>query len=249
MLRTRYCVANWKMNFNYTDTKSFLETWNNKELNNKEVKTILCPSYTELNASIEILQYSDSEIGAQNVFYESNGAYTGEVSCSMLRNIGCQWVIIGHSERRSIFSETDVMVRNKLDQLISERMNPIVCIGETKTQRKNGKTQEILSQQLSIAFENQEDVNLNNTIIAYEPVWAIGTGITATNEMVSNAHKSIRNIFDNNGFNGNNISILYGGSVTDENANALSELTDVDGFLVGGASLNADKFYAIYNQL
>ena len=113
MLRTRFCVANWKMNFNCTDIKSFLESWNNKELNNKEVKTIFCPSFTELNASVEILQYSDSEIGAQNVFYESNGPYTGEVSCSMLKNIGCQWVIIGHSERRSIFSETDEMVRNK----------------------------------------------------------------------------------------------------------------------------------------
>jgi len=128
-------------------------------------------------------------------------------------------------------------------------MNPIVCIGETKTQRENGNAQEILSQQLSIAFENQEDVNLKNTIIAYEPVWAIGTGIIATVEMVSDAHKSIRNIFNNNGFNGNNISILYGGSVTGENATELSELIDVDGFLVGGASLDVDKFYAIYNQL
>ena len=128
-------------------------------------------------------------------------------------------------------------------------MNPIVCIGETKTQRENGNAQEILSQQLSIAFENQEDVNLKNTIIAYEPVWAIGTGIIATVEMVSDAHKSIRNIFNNNGFNGNNISILYGGSVADGNATELSELTDVDGFLVGGASLDVEKFYAIYNQL
>jgi len=237
------------MNFNCTDSKSFLENWNNKELNNKKVKTIFCPSFTDLNIVTELLQKSDSEIGAQNVFYESNGAYTGEVSSSMLKNIGCQWVMIGHSERRSIFGETDEMVRNKLDKLISEQMNQIVCIGETKDERDNGKTKEVLSRQLSIAFENQEEVNLKNTIIAYEPVWAIGTGITATVEMVSDAHKSIRNIFNNNGFNGNNISILYGGSVTDENATELSELTDVDGFLVGGASLDVDKFYAIYNQL
>ena len=249
MLRTRVCVANWKMNFNGTDTKSFLGNWNNMKLNNKEVKTIFCPSFTELSTAMEFLQYSDSEIGAQNVFYDNKGAYTGEISCSMLKNIGCQWVIIGHSERRTIFGETDQIVRNKLDQLISEEMNPIVCIGETKNERDSGKTQEILSQQLSIAFENQEDVKLNTTIIAYEPVWAIGTGITATIDMVSDAHKSIRNILNNNGFNGNNISILYGGSVTDENATALSELIDVDGFLVGGASLDVEKFYAIYNQL
>ena len=114
---------------------------------------------------MEFLQYSDSEIGAQNVFYDNKGAYTGEISCSMLKNIGCQWVIIGHSERRTIFGETDQIVRNKLDQLISEEMNPIVCIGETKNERDSGKTQEILSQQLSIAFENQEDVKLNTTII------------------------------------------------------------------------------------
>ena len=249
MHRRRFCVANWKMNFNSSDTKSFLENWGKKDLNNKEVKTIFCPSFTELNSTAELLHNSDSELGAQNVYYESNGAYTGEISCRMLKDLGCKWVIIGHSERRAIFGETDEMVCHKLDKLTSENMYPIVCIGESKDERENGKTEEVLSRQLSVAFENQKGKNIENTIVAYEPVWAIGTGITATIEMISEAHQCIRNIFNTNGFNGDDISILYGGSVTNENAAELSEITDVDGFLVGGASLDVDKFYAIYNQL
>ena len=249
MHRRRFCVANWKMNFNSSDTKSFLENWEKKDLNNKEVKTIFCPSFTELNTTAELLQNSDSELGAQNLYYESNGAYTGEISCRMLKDLGCNWVIIGHSERRAIFGETDEMVCNKLDKLTSENMYPIVCIGETKDERENGKTEEVLSRQLLVAFENQKGKNIEHTVIAYEPVWAIGTGITATIDMISEAHQCIRNIFNTNGFNGNEISILYGGSVTNENAAELSNITDVDGFLVGTASLDVEKFYAIYNQL
>ncbi|HIB14013.1 MAG TPA: triose-phosphate isomerase [Candidatus Marinimicrobia bacterium] len=249
MHRRRFCVANWKMNFNSSDTKSFLENWGKKDLNNKEVKTIFCPSFTELNTTAELLHNSDSELGAQNVYYESNGAYTGEISCRMLKDLGCNWVIIGHSERRAIFGETDEMVCHKLDKLTSENMYPIVCIGETKDERENGKTEEVLSRQLLVAFENQKGKNIEHTVIAYEPVWAIGTGITATIDMISEAHQCIRNIFNTNGFNGNEISILYGGSVTNENAAELSNITDVDGFLVGGASLDVEKFYAIYNQL
>ncbi len=249
MHRRRFCVANWKMNFNSSDTKSFLENWGKKDLNNKEVKTIFCPSFTELNTTAELLQNSDSELGAQNVYYLSNGAYTGEISCRMLKDLGCNWVIIGHSERRAIFGETDEMVCHKLNKLTSENMYPIVCIGETKDERENGKTEEVLSRQLLVAFENQKGKNIEHTVIAYEPVWAIGTGITATIDMISEAHQCIRNIFNTNGFNGNEISILYGGSVTNENAAELSDITDVDGFLVGGASLDVEKFYAIYNQL
>jgi len=249
MRRRRFCVANWKMNFNASNTKSFLENWEKKDLNNKEVKTIFCPSFTELNTTAELLHNSDSELGAQNVYYESNGAYTGEISCRMLKDLGCNWVIIGHSERRAIFGETDEMVCHKLDKLTSENMYPIVCIGETKDERENGKTEEVLSRQLLVAFENQKGKNIEHTVIAYEPVWAIGTGITATIDMISEAHQCIRNIFNTNGFNGNEISILYGGSVTNENAAELSNITDVDGFLVGTASLDVEKFYAIYNQL
>jgi len=249
MRRRRFCVANWKMNFNSSDAKLFLENWKKKDFTNEEVKTIFCPSFTELNSTAGLLHNSDSELGAQNVYYESNGAYTGEISCRMLKDLGCNWVIIGHSERRVIFGETDEMVSHKLDKLTSENMYPIVCIGESKDERENWKTEEVLSRQLSVAFGNQNGKNIENIIVAYEPVWAIGTGITATIDMISEAHQCIRNIFNTNCFNGDDISILYGGSVTNENAAELSEITDVDGFLVGGASLDVDKFYAIYNQL
>ena len=120
MRRTQYCVANWKMNFTISDVKLFMNEWKNKNLNNSNIETIFCPSFTELNTTAELLQNSSSKLGAQNVYYDSKGAFTGEVSCRMLKELGCEWVIIGHSERRSIFGETDDMIQKKLDNIISE---------------------------------------------------------------------------------------------------------------------------------
>ena len=167
----------------------------------------------------------------------------------MLKELGCEWVIIGHSERRSILGETDGMIQKKLDKIISEGLYPILCIGETQEERDAGKTQEILSRQLSIACKNLIGNEIDTFVIAYEPVWAIGTGVTATIDMISEAHQDIRNILNDNGLNGNENSIIYGGSVSDQNASELSAISDVDGFLVGGASLDVSKFYSIYNQL
>ena len=249
MYRKQYCVANWKMNFTISDVILFMSEWKNKNLNNSNIETIFCPSFTELNTTAELLQNSSSKLGAQNVYYDSKGAFTGEVSCRMLKELGCEWVIIGHSERRSILGETDNMIQKKLDKIITEGMYPILCIGETKEERDAGKTQEILSRQLSIACNNLIGNEIDTFVIAYEPVWAIGTGVTATIDMISEAHQDIRNILNDNGLNGNENSILYGGSVSDQNASELSEINDVDGFLIGGASLDVNKFYSIYNQL
>ena len=249
MYRKQYCVANWKMNFTISDVKLFMSEWKNKNLNNSHIETIICPSFTELNTTAELLQNSNSKLGAQNVYYDSKGAFTGEVSCRMLKELGCEWVIIGHSERRSILGETDDMIQKKLDKIISEGMYPILCIGETKEERDAEKTQEILSRQLSIACKNLIGNNIAPFVIAYEPVWAIGTGATATIEMISEAHHDIRNILNDNGLNGNESSILYGGSVSDQNASELSAINNVNGFLIGGASLDVNKFYSIYNQL
>ena len=245
--RKQYCVANWKMNFTISDIKLFMSEWKNKSLNNSQIETIFCPSFTELNTTAELLYNSSSKVGAQNVSYKSKGAFTGEVSCRMLKELGCEWVIVGHSERRSIFGETDDVIQKKLDKIISEGMYPILCIGESKEEREAGNTQEILSHQLSIACKNIDGTD--TFIIAYEPIWAIGTGITATIDMIYETHQDIRNILNDNNFNGENISILYGGSVTDGNASELSAINDVDGFLIGGASLDVDNFYSIYNQL
>ena len=249
MHRKQYCVANWKMNFTISDVKSFMNAWKNKSLNNSHIETIFCPSFTELNTTAELLHNSSSIIGAQNVFYSSKGAFTGEISCRMLKEVGCEWVIIGHSERRSILGETDIIIQKKLDTILTESMYPILCIGETKEERDAGNTKEILSKQLSIACESINGIETKTLVIAYEPVWAIGTGITATTNMISEAHQDIRNILNDNGLNGNKISILYGGSVSSKNASELSAINDVDGFLIGGASLDVNKFYSIYNQL
>ena len=247
MHRKQYCVANWKMNFTISDVTFFMSKWENKTLNNSNIETIICPSFTELNATAELLHNSNSKLGAQNVCYDSKGAFTGEISCRMLKELGCEWVIIGHSERRSIFGETDDIIQKKMDKIISEGMCPILCIGESKEERQDGCTQEILSNQLSIACKN---VNVIDTfVIAYEPIWAIGTGISATTDMIYETHQYIRSILNDNNVNGDNISILYGGSVSNDNASELSAINDVDGFLIGGASLDVDKFYSIYNQL
>ena len=245
--RKQYCVANWKMNFTISDVKNFMSKWKNKSLNNSHIETIFCPSFTELNATAELLHNSNSQLGAQNVCYDSKGAFTGEISCRMLKELGCKWVIIGHSERRSIFGETDDIIQKKMDIIISEGMRPILCIGESKEDRDAGNTQEILSHQLSIACKNIDGID--TFVIAYEPIWAIGTGVSATADMICETHQDIRNILKDNNINGDNISILYGGSVSDGNASELSEINDVDGFLIGGASLDVDKFYSIYNQL
>ena len=249
MHRTRYCIANWKMNFTLSDAEYFLSRWKNKALNNPHIKTIFCPSFTELFAIADILKTSSSQLGAQNVFYESSGAFTGEISCAMLKEAACQWVIIGHSERRSVLGETDEMIHQKLHQLLIADLLPILCIGETLDERNSGQTKAVLKRQLNIACENLDSPSLSNMVIAYEPVWAIGTGVTATTEMVAETHGDIRNILSVIGLNEDVISILYGGSVSVDNAETLSAIKDVDGFLIGGASLDVEKFYSIYNQL
>ena len=249
MPRTRYCIANWKMNFTLSDAEGFLAEWENKALNNPHIKTIFCPSFIELFAIADILKTSSSQLGAQNVFYETSGPFTGEISCAMLKEAACQWVIIGHSERRTLFGETDEIIHQKLYRLLAEDLLPILCIGETIDERNAGQTKAVLERQLSIACENLDSSSLNKMIIAYEPVWAIGTGVTATAEMVAETHGDIRNILNVIGLNKDIISLLYGGSVSVDNASSLSAIEDVDGFLIGGASLDVDNFFSIYKQL
>ena len=249
MLRNRYCIANWKMNYSLFQAKEFFIKWINKELNNPHIKTIFCPSFTELFFISEILKDSPCELGAQNVFYESKGAFTGEISTNMLREAGCKWVIVGHSERRSIMNETDDVINQKLLRVISSNLNPILCIGENMIERNDGKTKKVLRKQLKDAFSNIDRLDLDAIIIAYEPVWAIGTGMSATGEMIEEAHSEIRAIVSDEGLDGASISILYGGSVSERNVDFLSDIRGLDGFLIGSASLDVDRFYSIYNKL
>ena len=237
------------MNYSLYQAKKFFIEWKNKELNNSHIKTIFCPSFTELFIISEMLKTSSSELGAQNVFYDSCGAFTGEISCNMLKEVGCEWVIIGHSERRHIMCENNSIINRKMHRVISEELHPILCVGESKEERDSGKTDLILKEQLELALKDIDRLKLIDLVIAYEPVWAIGSGVHARPEVIQSAHSVIRNIITESGIDGNSVSILYGGSVSIDNASSLSKIDEIDGFLIGGASLDVEKFYSIYSKL
>jgi len=213
------------------------------------VEVVVCPPFTALAHVGRLLDRDGSTIalGAQDLFWEPRGAFTGEVSPLMLRDVGCRYVIIGHSERRQHFGETDASVHRKLGAALAHGLTPIVCIGETLAERQEGKTFDVLKRQLTGAFVDCEPWDCGQLIIAYEPVWAIGTGKNATPEQAQEAHRFIREWFG--GRCGSKVSeeirIQYGGSVTADNAASLLQQPDLDGALVGGASLKADGFSAI----
>ena len=243
-MASKYCVANWKMNFNGQQGQEFIEALNSKDLNKGQSQIILCPSFTSLFSIVDGCTNSSIRVGAQNMHFEDSGAYTGEVSAQMLNESGVEFVIIGHSERRHVFGETDEMIHAKMVQSIKNGLTPILCIGEKLDDRESGNTNSVLQTQLEVGLANLS----GEYILAYEPVWAIGTGKSATSEMVAETHASIRNILVELNVS-ENVSLLYGGSVSPENASELAAVENVDGFLIGGASLDVDKFYNIYLDL
>ena len=206
---------------------------------------VVCPPYTSIYGVVFALRDSAVEIGAQNLFWENEGAYTGEISADMIRDAGCSWAIIGHSERRGYFNETDENVYKKTKAAIAAGLKPIVCVGETLDQRDKDITETIIENQLVNGLGRLD--NISSITIAYEPVWAIGTGRTATPEQAQEVHKFLRNIIFKRwgGKFADLIRILYGGSVKPDNAAGLYDKEDIDGFLVGGASLKADSFARI----
>lgn len=212
-------------------------------------EVILCVPYTDLFYALLTAQNTNIKIGAQNMHWEENGAYTGEVSGKMLKVIGVEYVIIGHSERRGYFAETDETVNKKIKAAFANELKPIVCVGETLSQREEGKTEEIITNQTRLALEGLSNEQVKNTIIAYEPIWAIGTGKTATSEDANNSIKAIRKEIED--IYGKEVSeeviIQYGGSVKSTNAKELFETSDIDGGLVGGASLKVEEFSKIVN--
>ena len=216
---------------------------------NSEAEIILCVPYTDLFYSLLTAQNTNIKIGAQNMHWEESGAYTGEVSGEMLKCIGVEYVIIGHSERRQYFNETDETVNKKVKAALRNDLKPIVCVGESLEQREAGKTEEVITSQTKLALEGLTEEQVQNTIIAYEPIWAIGTGKTATAEDANNSIKDIRNeIRKNYGQNiAENVIIQYGGSVKASNAKELFSTSDIDGGLVGGASLKVEEFANIVN--
>ena len=247
-MRRKVIAGNWKMNMLPNEALEYIAALDPLVKESKN-DVIICVPYTDLFYSLLAVQGTNIHVGAQNVFYKENGAYTGEVSPKMLKCINVEYVIIGHSERRQYFNETYETVNLKLKSSLNEGLKPIVCVGETLEQREAGETEKVITDQIEKALKDLTPEEVRNTIVAYEPIWAIGTGKTATAEDANTSIKQIRNKIKD--LYGENISeeviILYGGSVKPENAKELFSMSDIDGGLVGGASLKADTFSKIVN--
>ena len=247
-MRRKVIAGNWKMNMLPNEAINFIEEFAPMVKDTKH-EIILCVPYTDLFYSLLNVQGTNIKIGAQNMHWEEKGAYTGEISAQMLKSIGVEYVIIGHSERRQYFAETDETVNKKIKSALANGLKPIVCVGETLEQRETGVTEEIITNQVEKAFKEVPTEELSRIIIAYEPIWAIGTGKTATKEDANDTIKQIRKklaeIYGQNEADG--VIIQYGGSVKSSNAKELFEMSDIDGGLVGGASLKAEEFSKIVN--
>ena len=237
-------AGNWKMNKTPSEGKVFSEKMVKKLGSKNSVDIIVCPPFTGLSSLVTSTKFY---IGAQNCHFKDSGAFTGEISTSMLLNCNVEYVILGHSERRAIFHEKNNDISQKVAKVISSGMKPILCIGETIDELNDGLAKETVQRQLQLGLKNVN--SLNNIIIAYEPVWAIGTGLTASVEKVSEIHSFIRttlkDLFSES--ESNNAPIIYGGSVNSSNADELINVHSVNGFLIGGASLDVDKFVEIIN--
>jgi triosephosphate isomerase len=242
-MRRPFIAANWKMNKTVPEAEEFLGEFLPAVGDVKDVDIVIAPPFTALYAVSQKLKGSNVMLSAQDMFYEEKGAYTGEVSPLMLIDIGCAYTIIGHSERRQYFGDTDEVVNRKTLTALGKGLKVILCIGERLAEREAGKTNEVLKGQLKGALK---DVDIDNLVVAYEPVWAIGTGVTATTEQAQDAHEFIRSeIAAGYGKKADGLRILYGGSVTPDNVHDLMACPDVDGALVGGASLKAESFVKI----
>jgi len=246
-MRKPFIAGNWKMFKTQQDTREMLKALLGLLSRGAPVDVALCPPFTSLSVAAEVLQGSDVALGAQNVHWEEEGAFTGEISTAMLLECGCRYVIVGHSERRQYFDESDEVVRRKLDRLLPTELLPIFCVGERLEEREADQVEPVILGQLRSGLGELTPQEASRIIVAYEPVWAIGTGRTATPEIAQQVHGMIR-LFLREEFSdetADQVRILYGGSVKPENIKQLMEQEDVDGALVGGASLDAESFAKI----
>ena len=247
MARKIFIAGNWKMNKTAAETaelasalKASLAQFAGK------CEIAVCPTFTSLATAVEILKGSNVKVGAQNIHWADNGAYTGEISGAMLKEIGVEYVIIGHSERRQYFGETDETVNQRIKAALKYGLKPIVCIGETLAEREGGVTNTVLEKQIRGAFADITAADMDAITIAYEPVWAIGTGKTATPDVAQETHAFIRSVLTAlYGDKAQDIVVQYGGSMKPENSGALVSKQDIDGGLIGGAALKADSFTAL----
>jgi len=247
MPRKKLMAANWKMYKTPDQTRDFFRDFLPLVAGHDRDEIVVCPPFVDLQAALESVKGSSVSIGAQNVHWANEGAYTGEISAAMLLAIGCTHAIIGHSERRQYFGETDDSVNLRLKTALEAGLTPIVCVGEVLQEREAGLTEDVLRRQCTRAFHKVSTKKAGKLVVAYEPVWAIGTGKTATPQLASEAHSLIRGeaakTFGQEF--ADQLRILYGGSVNPENAKALMSEDEIDGALVGGASLDAKSFAVI----
>lgn len=249
-MRKKIIAANWKMNMTQAEAARYVESLLLDLGDVSDVDVVILPPSTAIAKVTECLSKAQNiKVGAQNMHWEKNGAFTGEISAALLRDLFVRYVVLGHSERRSLFGETDEIVNRKVRAAHEAALRPIVCVGETLNQREGGKVEKVLSKQLRGSLAHLDVKELQETVVAYEPVWAIGTGRNATPEQAQEAHAFIRQILANlsDESTAEKIRIQYGGSVKPDNARALMWQADIDGALVGGASLDPRSFAQIVN--
>ena len=250
MERKVIIAGNWKMNKDAAAGKELVEALKPLVADINEAEIVVCPPFTTLNAVVAAAAGSNIKVGAQNVHWAESGAFTGEISAEMLVSAGVEYVIIGHSERRQYFGETDATVNARMKAALKAGLKVIVCVGETLEEREGNKTSEVIGRQIKEGFADIAAADMANVIVAYEPVWAIGTGKTATPEMAEETHKFIREtvaaIFG--GDVAGALRIQYGGSMKPENARELVAQADIDGGLIGGAALKADSFAKLITE-
>ncbi len=247
MSRKLFIAGNWKMNLSRSEAGELARALAAKIGHVEAVDLAVCPTMVQLATVGELIQGTQIALGAQNMFYEDNGAFTGETSAAMLRDVGCRYVILGHSERRHVIGETDELINRKVLKAMSEGLEPIFCVGELLEQRESGETMEVVRRQVEVGLEGVSAGDAARVTIAYEPVWAIGTGHTATPQQAQEVHAMIRELLAGryDAELADAIRIQYGGSVKPSNAAELLNQPDIDGALVGGASLKADDFTGI----
>ncbi|MDD3520356.1 MAG: triose-phosphate isomerase [Actinomycetota bacterium] len=255
-MRRPFIAGNWKMNLDHNEASSFIDELSLKFKNKNDIEIAVCPSFTSIR-SVAVAAEKEKEknnhfnikIGAQNIYFEKSGAFTGEISADMLRALGVEYVIIGHSERRVIFKEDDELINKKIKSALANGLKPILCVGETLEIREKGKAVEFTLNQINSGLDLIDISEIKNITIAYEPIWAIGTGKTATPEdaqqMCSSIRMKIEKLYKKE--IAENIIIQYGGSVKPSNISEIMEMPDIDGALVGGASIKSDDFLALIN--
>lgn len=246
-MRKIIIAGNWKLNKTSLEAIDLVNGLKRNLYQVNDVDIVVCPTFTALSSVSEVINESNIELGAQNVYWEESGAFTGEISAAMLTDVGAKYVIIGHSERRQYFGETNETVNKRIKAALSAGLTPIVCVGEVLQEREDGKTFDVIQDQVENSLAGFTPEELEKMVIAYEPVWAIGTGKTATPDQAQEVHQFIRGLIEKMSTKdvADNIRLQYGGSVKPENIVELAKKPDIDGALVGGASLKVDAFTQI----